>query len=139
VPILALAVRRYPRFVDDGVTSLLAQYGPVLADMHQSRIEEGGKPKHWNRLVDKMQTLHLQLADTADGRAAITQTALHGTTATERLWAATHALAWDAALVRPVLEAAAAADQTLDDLGAKYTLREFDAGRLNTGWSPKRV
>lgn len=134
-----MASRHYPRFVEDEVAALLGQYQAVLADMHHSRIEAGGKPKAWNRLVDKMQALHLRLADTADGRAAITQTALHGSTATERLWAATHALAWDAAVVRPVLEAAAAADQTLDDLGAKYTLREFDAGRLDTGWQPKRV
>lgn len=124
--------------MDDGVADLLRQYQSVLDDRHQARVEAGGVPTTWNRLVDKMQGLHLRLADTPAGREAITATALHGDTSTARLWAATHALAWDPPRVRPVLEAAAASDQTMDDLSAKYTLREFDAGRLDTSWPPKQ-
>jgi hypothetical protein len=57
--------------------------------------------------------------------------------ATVRLWAASHALFWDEQRARAELEREASTDDNLSSFEAKITLREFDAGRLNTSWTPK--
>jgi hypothetical protein len=120
------------------VAELLARYQAVLVEMHAERVEVGGKSRKWNRLVDKMQRLHLQLRETPEGRAGITALALDGANETVRSWSATNALAWDAERVRPLIEARAADARGLDRLNAETVLREFDAGRLNTAWVPGR-
>jgi hypothetical protein len=119
------------------VADLLAAYRAVLVEMHENRVETGVKPSRWNRLVDKMQALHLRLRESAEGRAGITDLALNDANETVRAWSATNALAWDPERVRPLLEARAA-EKDLGALDAKMALREFDAGRLDTGWVPKR-
>jgi hypothetical protein len=119
------------------VERILALYEAVLTEMHDARIETGGKPRKWNRLVDKMQHLHLQLRETSEGRTAITQLAFSGANETVRSWSATNALAWDADRVRPLIEARAAGPGGLERLNSEMVLREFDAGRLNTAWVPK--
>ena len=138
MPLSPLAIRPYPRFVKqaEDVDELLRQYRAVLLDMHDHRIEAGGRPRKWNRLFDKSQALHLLLRTTAEGRAGITAMALADDCSTVRISAASHALFWDEAKARPVLEAAAL-DESLGGLDAKMTLREFDAGRLNMTWVPK--
>jgi hypothetical protein len=120
----------------EDVDELLRRYRAVLQEMHDHRIETGGKPRKWNRLFDKSQVLHLLLRASAEGRAGITALALGDDCSTVRTSAASHALFWDEAKVRPVLEAAAL-DESLGGLDAKMTLREFDAGRLNMTWVPK--
>ena len=122
----------------EDVAGLLARYHDVLLEMHDNRIEIGGKPRAWNRLVNRMQSVHLLLRETPEGRQGITELALHDSNQTVRSCSAANALAWDAALVRPILEAEAADTKSLAGFEAKMTLREFDAGRLNTAWVPKR-
>jgi hypothetical protein len=124
---------------DDDVLGLLTRYRTVLVEMHAQSIETGGTPRKWNRLVDRMQRLHLELRDTPSGRAGITDLALNGENDTVRGWSATNALAWDPEIVRPVLEARALDPLGLGGLEAEIVLREYDAGRLNTMWVPKRA
>jgi hypothetical protein len=121
---------------DASVAELLAQYRATLTEMHSQRVEAGGKPRSWNRLVDRMQRIHLLLRESDEGRAGITELALNGENETVRGWSALNALAWDPARVRPVLEAQAA-ERGLRALTARTTLKEFDAGRLKTDWVPK--
>jgi hypothetical protein len=127
--------RRYRRLVAE-VSELLARYESVLAEMHNQRVEIGGNSRKWNRLVDKMQRLHLELRQTPEGRAGITALAFDGENETVRSWSATNALAWDADRVRPLIEARASGARGLDRLSAEMALKEFDAGRLNTAWVP---
>lgn len=104
--------------------------------MHEQEVESGGKPRTWNRLVNRMQTVQLRLRESPEGRRGITALAKTGESETVRDWAAAHALFWDAERVRPLLESVAQED-TLRGLDAKTVLREFDAGRLTMEWVPK--
>ena len=53
-----------------------------------------------------------------------------------RRWAAAHSLFWDESAGRTALEAQAASGG-LGAVDAKYTLREFDRGRLDMTWQPR--
>lgn len=114
---------------------LLCEYRDVLIEMDARRVKKGAGPRRWNRLVDQMQALHLRLRETAEGRAGITRLCEHENP-TVRAWSATNALAWDEAVARAVLERLAH-ESNLDGFGAEVTLREFDAGRLDTTWEPR--
>lgn len=114
----------------------LAAYRAVLVQMHAHRVDSGGKRRTWNRLFDQVQVLQLRLRQAPEGQAGITAFALSDDCPTVVLSAASHALFWDEARVRTVLEALALGDLLLG-LDAKMTLREFDAGRLNMTWQPK--
>jgi hypothetical protein len=57
---------------DEEVNVLAAKYREVLLEMDSRRIESGEKPRSWNRLVNRMQALQLQLRSTQAGRDAIT-------------------------------------------------------------------
>lgn len=104
--------------------------------MDSQRIEQVGKPRSWNRLVNRMQALQLQLRATQTGRDAIT--ALIGDeNPTVRSWSAVNALAWAESFARAELEREVETDSSLRGFEAEVVLREFDAGRLNTAWSPK--
>ncbi|MGH9204325.1 MAG: hypothetical protein ACRD2A_24115, partial [Vicinamibacterales bacterium] len=103
--------------------------------MHDCRVLAGGDARRWNRLVDKMQSAHLQLRETSQGRDGITSL-IGDECLTVRQWSATNALAWAplqarAELAREVEEGGPVAFE------AQLTLREFDAGRLDTAWNPK--
>jgi hypothetical protein len=115
---------------------LLREYRDTLVEMHQNRVEVGGNPRRWNRLVDQAQALHLLLRETPEGRAGITRL-ISDDNPTVRQWSAGNALAWDEQTARAELERLAAEPQGLGSLEAKITLREFDAGRLDTTWHPK--
>jgi hypothetical protein len=117
------------------VSELLKEYRDALLSMHRSRIGAGGDPHHWNRLVNKMQALHLQLRESPEGRDGITSM-IRDECLTVRQWSATNALAWDPGVARTALL------QEIETEGpgafeAQVTLREYDAGRLNTVWRPK--
>jgi hypothetical protein len=109
---------------DDEVLGLLTRYRAVLVEMHAQPIETGGTPRKWNRLVDRMQRLHLAFRDTPGGRAGITDLAPNGENDTVRGWSATNALAWDREIDRPVLEARASNLCGLGGLEAEIVLRE---------------
>jgi hypothetical protein len=123
--------------IEPDVEVLVAQYRALLSEMHENRVETGGEPRRWNRLVNKAQAVHLQLRESEAGRAAITELAFNGENATIRDWSAANALAWEPDRVRPLLQARSN-DMDLGAVDAKWTLREYDAGRLNTAWIPKR-
>jgi hypothetical protein len=54
-----------------------------------------------------------------------------------RAWASGHALFWDEAKARSVLEALRDDPRGgLVSVDAKYTLREFEKGNLNPSWDP---
>jgi hypothetical protein len=48
-----------------------------------------------------------------------------------------YALAWAEGVARAELEREVETDSGLRGFEAEVVLREFDAGRLNTGWMPK--
>lgn len=105
-------------------------------EMHEQRTEEGGPPRRWNRLVDRLQLLQLRLRSTSEGRRAITAMVSEDNT-TVRLWSSTFGLFWDPSVARAELERLAAEPSGLPSFEAEMTLREFDAGRLDTVWEPK--
>jgi len=117
------------------VADLLREYRDTLLAMHECRVLTGGDPRQWNRLVNQMQSVHLQLRQSSQGRDGITSL-IDDECVTVRQWSATNALAWApgqarAELTREVEEGGPAAFE------ARVALREFDAGRLNTAWKPK--
>jgi hypothetical protein len=118
------------------VNGLLTRYRETLLAMHEARIEKGGAPKRWNRLVNQLQSLHLALREHAAGRAGISAL-IDDDVATVRQWAAGHALFWDEQRARAELEREAATGDSLLGFEARITLREFDTGRLNNSWIPK--
>jgi hypothetical protein len=76
---------------DEAVAALAARYREVLVEMDSHRIERGGKPRSWNRLVNRMQALQLQLRATQAGRDAITSL-ISDENATVRSWSAVNAI-----------------------------------------------
>jgi len=59
--------------------------------------------------------------------------------ATVRSWSAVNALAWAESAARAELERQARTDSGLGGFEAKIVLREFDAGRLDTAWVPRKT
>jgi hypothetical protein len=115
---------------------MLDQYRSTLVEMHTCRVEYGGSSQPWNRLVNQLQRLHLALRQSAQGRAGISAL-ITDDVLTVRQWAAMHALSWDETAARAELERQAASGPSLPEFEAKITIREHDAGRLNTTWLPK--
>lgn len=103
--------------------------------MSIARVDRGGDSDNWNALVDRLQRLHLALRETPQGRAGISDL-MDDDDGVTRTWAVTFALFWDEAKARRVLHAEVAQDG-LSGFEAEIALREFDAGRLNTTWTPK--
>jgi capsule polysaccharide export protein KpsE/RkpR len=123
---------------DEAVEALAAKYRDVLVEMDSCRIESGEKPRSWNRLVNKMQALQLQLRATQADRDAITSL-VGDENPTVRSWSAVNALAWAESVARADLEREASADSGLRGFEAQVALREFDTGRLDTAWLPKKT
>jgi hypothetical protein len=121
---------------DQAVDDLVGKYRAVLVEMDSQRIEHGGKPQSWNRLVHRMQAVQLQLGATQAGRDAITAL-ISDENPTVRSWSAVNALAWAESVARAELEREVETDSGPRGFEAEVVLREFDAGRLNTGWMPK--
>ena len=114
-----------------------AEYRRILMSMHENQARSRGPRRRRNRLLRPMQRVHLRLRGTPAGRDAISAL-LDDRCTTVRQWSATHALAWDTAKARTVLEALAANETGRVALDAKVTLRQFDAGHLHlsTDWQP---
>ncbi len=119
------------------IEKLLRDYHRTLLQMHEARVERGGDPKVWNRLVNNLQALHLQLRASTQGRRGISLS-LQDENPTVRAWSAGFALFWDPVPARQELERLAANEASMEGFEAKITLQEFDAGRLNVTWEPKR-
>ena len=119
---------------NEPTADLLHLYRDALVEMGGSRVEAGGDPRRWNQLVDRAQALHLRLRESPEGRAGITAL-VADQNRTVRQWSAGNALAWDEAIARSELERLAQGGG-VEGFEAEITLREFDAGRLNTTWEP---
>lgn len=113
------------------------QYREALVEIDAIRLAEDGDARRHNRHVDRMQQAYLALRQTAEGRAVISGF-IDDPIPTVALWAATQALFWDERRARARL-ASFVVGQDRHAFDAEVTLREFDAGRLNTDWQPKRV
>jgi HEAT repeat protein len=116
---------------DQAVDDLVGKYRAVLVEMDSQRIEHGGTPRSWNRLVHRMQAIQLQLGATQAYRDAITALISDENPAVR--WSAINALAWAEGVARAELEREVETDSCLRGFEAEVVLREFDAGRLNTG------
>ena len=122
---------------DDAPTRvLLDDLQDTLSKMHANRVEVGGTSRMWNRLFNHAQALHLILRDRPDGREGISAL-MASDVDTVRMSAAAWSLSWDESRARQVLRELEAGPG-LAAVDAKWTLREFDRGRLNTTWEPRR-
>jgi hypothetical protein len=84
-----------------------------------------------------MQLAYLVLRQTEEGRAVVSGF-MDDPVPTVALWAATQALFWDESKARARL-ASFVEGKGVYAFEAEVTLREFDAGRLNTDWLPKGI
>lgn len=98
--------------------------------------QAGGTSRTWNRLFNRTQALHLILRERPDGRDGISAL-MASDMDTVRMSAAARSLSWDKARARQVLSELRAGPG-LAAVDAKWTLREFDRGRLNATWEPRR-
>jgi hypothetical protein len=114
---------------------LLSEFEETLLALDAACIELGGSAKPWNRLMNRAQAIQLALRETSEGRAGITAL-VASDVSTVRLHAACYALSWDEPIARAELERQMA-DPGLASVDAKWTLREFDRGRLDNTWIPK--
>lgn len=107
----------------------------AMADLpSQAGVAES--PRRWNRLANELQRQHLILRESPVGQHAISAL-MDDPRPVVRVWASGHALLWDDAKARSVLEALRDdPDAGLVSIDAKYTLREFEKGRLNSSWVP---
>jgi hypothetical protein len=120
------------------VARAIAKYTATLTAMAElpSRAGVAESPRHWNRLANELQRKRLILRESSFGQQAISAL-MDDPSPVVRVWAAGHALFWDEAKARSVL--AALRDETgvgVGSVDAKYTLIEFDKGRLNPCWEP---
>jgi hypothetical protein len=93
----------------DDVAGLLAGFEATLLEMAENRIESGGNPRKWSRLVNRVQSLQLRLRESPEGRAGIATLIAHPVL-TVRQWAASYARFWDEPAARAVLERDRAAE-----------------------------
>jgi hypothetical protein len=115
----------------------LSAFAATLDSMSQCRVDSGGDPKVWNQLVNELQRLQLELRETVEGRAGISEL-MDSDDETVRTWCATFALFWDESRARAVLQAEVVAAEGLAGFESSIVLREFDAGRLNMTWQPPK-
>jgi hypothetical protein len=120
------------------IAPAIAKYTETLTTMADMPSQAGvaQSPRRWNRLANELQRQQLILRESPSGQQAIS-TLMDDPRPMVRAWASSHALFWDESKARSVLEA------LRDDPGvgvvsvdAKYTLSEFDKGRLNQSWQP---
>jgi hypothetical protein len=114
----------------------LAAFAGTLDSMSQCRVDRGGDPTAWNRLVNELQRLQLDLRQTEEGRTGISDL-MDSDDATVRTWCATFALFWNESRARDVLQAEVAAGG-MTGFESEIALREFDAGRLKMTWQPPK-
>jgi hypothetical protein len=94
--------------------------------------EHGDQPSVANRLFDENHQLYKSLRSSEEGRRGIEELLDDDSTGV-RCLAAADTLTWAPELALPVLESIERGPG-LAAVTAKYTLREFWAGRLNLDW-----
>lgn len=113
----------------------VAGYRATLLEMHALRVAGGKWAKPWNQLVNRLQSLQLELRKTPEGRTAITRF-IEDENITVREWSAAYALMWEPTVAEAALEQIAASEG-VGSLGARMTLREYRSGRLRMDWTPR--
>jgi hypothetical protein len=121
--------------VDGPVDDLAVRYRATLLEMHALRVSGGKWAQPWNKLVNRLQSLQLELRKTVEGRAAITQL-IDDENITVREWSAAYALVWEPTIAEAALEQIAVSEG-IGSLEAKTTLREYRSGRLKMDWTPR--
>lgn len=111
------------------------QYRQELVEIDSIRLAEDAGARHHKRDVHRMQQAYLALRQSAEGRAAISEL-IDDPVPTVALWAATQAAFWDESKARG-RHASFVDGHRVHASEARVTLREFDAGRLNTDWQPE--
>jgi hypothetical protein len=119
---------------EDSTAETLTGFATLLTAMSESRVDRGGDSEKWNALVNDLQRLQLVLRRSEEGRSGISML-MNSEDSTVRTWSATFALFWDEPRAREVLQAEVDR-KGLAGFESEITLREFDAGRLNTTWEP---
>jgi hypothetical protein len=127
----------HDRFVVEGTTTGTAErYRQLLGEMAELAGDQGhaANARRWQRLIDEQEVARAELADSAEGRAAIAQLMADPRT-TVRLWSAAAVLFWDEDQARPVLEEIREEPigYGLHSIIAKHTLLDYDAGNLSAG------
>jgi hypothetical protein len=120
------------------VKRAITKYTATLTAMAELPRQAGAaeSSRRWNRLANELQRQHLILRETPFGQQAISAL-MEDPRPVVRVWAAGHALFWDEANARSVLEALRDAPGAgVGSIDAKYTLIEFDEDRLNPAWEP---
>lgn len=102
----------------------------IEAGQHEARLLSD-RPK----FLGGAQALQLVLRETPGGRAGITAF-VAADLSTVRLHAACYPLSWDEPVARAELKRQMD-DPGLASVGAKWTLRAFDGGRLDNTWISK--
>jgi hypothetical protein len=110
------------------LVQLAGSYRSLILDWEQA----SDAPKKANKIFKKRQTLYKRLRESDAGRQAIVQL-VYDRLPCVRLIAATDALAWAPEESIPILEQLAT-DDGIYGLDARYTLREYRAGRLDLSW-----
>ncbi|MBV8526766.1 MAG: DUF2019 domain-containing protein [Candidatus Dormibacteraeota bacterium] len=118
----------------DEVDRLGENYRGTLLEMDSVELARGDSANEWNRLVNRLQALQLELRQTLEGRRAITALVADGNV-TVRGWSAAHALLWDPGPALAALQEMAASDGR-GRLDAEMTIKEYRAGRLKHDWTP---
>lgn len=113
------------------VAEVAADYRKAAA--MAGNIENSAQQRKW---ADRIHTAYRLLKESEDGRQAIA-TLMFDEDETVRLWAAGHSLQWDPVVARQVLEKLTLV-KGLVAVSAKWTLREFDAGRLSFDYQSVR-
>ena len=90
--------------------------------------------RRWNRLVDQWLADRRVLADSEEGRTAVSSL-MGDPRPAVRLWSAAAVLFWDPDAARPTLTEIRDSPMTYDlhSITAKHTLLAFDAGTLEEG------
>lgn len=86
-------------------------------------------PRVQHKRFNELHKVHKKLRSTQEGRLVI-ESLLADEAVSVRGWAAAHCLMWNPQAARPVLEDIRDGDEGWA-LDAKYTLIEFEAGRLH--------
>jgi len=103
----------------------------VLREQYRSAAERtvGAPAPVINRWVAEVERCYKFLKNTDEGRNALLSL-LEDSHPQVRIWAARHCLQWDPVRARDVLEELVRKNEAMYGFTAKYTLKEFDKGRL---------
>jgi hypothetical protein len=123
--------------VTDSIVDLVAEHRDTIVRWGEEseRLGERGAVLRANKLFDRTHAQFKVLRETEEGRAGITAL-MHDANPFVASTAAAHSLLWEPETATAVLEALEASEDVLGQvqISAKYTLKEWRAGRLSFDW-----